>query len=130
MNIKQAHAKLGHSNEVTTRKTAKALDINISKGPLPPCVACTIGKAKQKNVPKMMPGPREIVPGHTVHLDIATIKPRPGESALYKPNMYVIINAVMMLILYEALQHKNDMIESTCEHFHNWRKNGIPIKFV
>jgi hypothetical protein len=53
MSIKQAHAKFAHSNEDDTRKMAKEMDIVITRGTLGPCDACTIAKAKQKNVPKV-----------------------------------------------------------------------------
>jgi hypothetical protein len=48
MNIDQAHAKFGHTNEEDTRKTAKELGIAITRGTLRPCEACTVAKAKQK----------------------------------------------------------------------------------
>ena len=51
--IAKVHALLGHHNKETTRKTAKALGWAISRGSMKPCKACTISKAKQKNVLKM-----------------------------------------------------------------------------
>jgi hypothetical protein len=52
MNISQAHTKFVHSNEDDTRRMAKEMGITITRGILDPCDACTIAKAKQKNVPK------------------------------------------------------------------------------
>jgi hypothetical protein len=52
MNIDQAHAKFGHTNKEDTRKTAKELDIVLTRGTLRPCEACMIAKVKQKNVIK------------------------------------------------------------------------------
>jgi hypothetical protein len=52
MSIVQAHAKFGHTNEEDTRKTAKELGIVLMRGTLRPCEACTVAKAKQKNVIK------------------------------------------------------------------------------
>jgi hypothetical protein len=47
LNIEQAHAKFGHSNEEDARKTAKELGITLTSGTLRPCEACTVAKAKQ-----------------------------------------------------------------------------------
>jgi GAG-pre-integrase domain len=53
MTIKQAHDKLGHCNEEVMRKIAKQLGWELSPGSLGVCEACTIGKARQKKVPKL-----------------------------------------------------------------------------
>ncbi len=52
MPIAKAHALLGHHSEAIARKIAKELGWTISRGSMKPCEACTIAKAKQKNVPK------------------------------------------------------------------------------
>jgi hypothetical protein len=52
MNIEQARAKFGFSNEEDARKTAKELGITLTCGTLRPCEACTVAKAKQKSVIK------------------------------------------------------------------------------
>jgi hypothetical protein len=46
--IEQAHVCLGHMSEDVTRKTAKALNLILTKGTLKPCDACAAAKAKQK----------------------------------------------------------------------------------
>jgi hypothetical protein len=74
MNIKTAHDALGHMDEEKTRKAAKYLGIEITRGSLKPCKDCAAGKAKQKNVPKNSDHiPSNEVNGQ-VFLDIATIK--------------------------------------------------------
>ena len=119
LNIKQAHARLGHSNEATTRRTAQALGITITCSTMLPCMACTIGKAKQKNVPKLCVATRESIPGRTVHLDIATVKSKPGEPRMPIPNMCVIVCAASRIIFYNEYKRKNDMPEATCERFNS-----------
>ncbi len=52
MPIAKVHALLGHHSEAITRKIAKELGWTISRGSMKPCEACTIAKARQKNVPK------------------------------------------------------------------------------
>jgi hypothetical protein len=49
MNIEQAHAILGHSGEETTRWTAAALGMGITRGTLKTCKSYSIAKVKQKN---------------------------------------------------------------------------------
>jgi hypothetical protein len=46
--VLQAHERLGHSNEDATRATAEAVGMKLRKGGMGTCLACTIGKAKQK----------------------------------------------------------------------------------
>ena len=53
MNINEAHRKFGHGHEDAVRKAAKHLGIEITRGTMKPCLACTEARAKQKNVPKV-----------------------------------------------------------------------------
>jgi hypothetical protein len=46
--VLQAHERLGHSNEDATRATADVIIMKLRKGGMGTCLACTIGKAKQK----------------------------------------------------------------------------------
>jgi hypothetical protein len=50
MNIKRAHAILGHSSKDTTRWTAAALNMLITRGTVKTCMSCVISKAKQNNL--------------------------------------------------------------------------------
>ena len=52
VNYQEMHDKLGHCNEDMTRKAEKLLGFDIASGNVTPCEACTIAKAKQRNVPK------------------------------------------------------------------------------
>jgi hypothetical protein len=54
--VLQAHERLGHSNEYATRATSDAIGMKLRKGGMGTCLACTIGKAKQKNVKKKSEG--------------------------------------------------------------------------
>ena len=53
ISIQQAHDMLGHPNEDTTRKTAKALGWTLMQGSLKRCIACSAAKAKRKALPKL-----------------------------------------------------------------------------
>jgi hypothetical protein len=46
--IEKAHAILGHLSKETTRRTAAALGMGITRGTLKTCKSCAIAKAKQK----------------------------------------------------------------------------------
>ena len=52
MSVDKAREISGHPDESRTRKAAKALGWKLNQGALTPCRACTIAKAKQKNVIK------------------------------------------------------------------------------
>jgi hypothetical protein len=74
MTVNEAHGKLGHSDEPATRKTAKTLGIQITRGTMKPCEACTVAKAKQKNVPKVSDTEKGIKTERRIFFDIFTIK--------------------------------------------------------
>ena len=52
MSIKTAHQRLGHCDEEKTRKIAKQLGWELTRGTLPLCERCTEARAKQKNILK------------------------------------------------------------------------------
>jgi hypothetical protein len=51
--INQAHKRLGHYHEDATRATVIVLGIKLKAGVMKPCRACTVAKAKQKNLTKV-----------------------------------------------------------------------------
>jgi hypothetical protein len=51
--INQAHERLGRLHEDATRATSIVLGIKLKRGVMKPCRACTVAKAKQKNVTKV-----------------------------------------------------------------------------
>jgi hypothetical protein len=51
-----ARERLGHSNEDATRATADIIGMKLRKWGMGTCLACTIGKTKQKNVKKKSEG--------------------------------------------------------------------------
>jgi len=66
------HNQLGHPSEAVTRITAKYLQVNAT-GKLPVCENCAMGKAKQKNLPKVSEGGSNIA-GERLYIDISSIK--------------------------------------------------------
>jgi hypothetical protein len=72
--VLQAHERLGHSDKDATRATSVVIGMKLRKGGMGTCLACTIGKAKQKNVKKKSEGIKSKEPGGRVYLDISTVK--------------------------------------------------------
>ena len=66
------HHQLGHPSESMTRSTAKYLQIEVS-GSMQPCENCAMGKARQKNVPKVNEHVSTI-PGERLYIDLSSIK--------------------------------------------------------
>lgn len=52
MTLQEAHAKLGHCDKEKVIRTAKTMGWKLPTSQVPPCEACAMGKAKQKEVPE------------------------------------------------------------------------------
>jgi hypothetical protein len=74
MNIKQAHAILGHSSKDTTHWTSAALNMLVTRGTLKTCESCAISKAKQKNLNQESEGTKASKFNGRVYHDNATVK--------------------------------------------------------
>ena len=130
LNINRVHAKLGHASEASTRETAKALGIELTRHSFKPCVACGMGKAKQKNVRKSVEP--ETVPdvGERMHADISTIKRTVDTRAYVKPNWFMLVDAATGIKFSTFWKTKNAFIEPTCAQLHRWMKRGIGIRKI
>jgi hypothetical protein len=100
MSILAAHRMLGHKSEESTRRTAKALGITIMRGSMPVCKACTLSKAKQKNVPKKSTSEPVTRPFQRVHTDISQIK------VLDEDRNEVTLSKTSWIIFVDALTGK------------------------
>jgi hypothetical protein len=72
MNVNAFHERLGHTNEETTRTTAKHYNIKLT-GKFEPCFDCAIAKAKQKNTNKETSN-KATKPGERICIDISSTK--------------------------------------------------------
>jgi hypothetical protein len=129
MSIEKAHRLLGHQSEEATRKTAKHLGWNITKGALPVCLSCTIGKAKQKNTVKSSEHTTCKNPGERIYTDIASIRPTDGMSVA-KPHWCIKVDERTQLKFSSFHKHKDDMVEESCELFSKWKSEGNPVKYI
>ena len=69
LDINDVHATLGHINKDIIYKTAQHYNFRV-KGNLKPCLACSLSKIKQRNIPKTTES-KSTIPGERIFLDIA-----------------------------------------------------------
>ena len=65
---------MGHASKDTTRRTAAALNMLITRGTLKTCKSCAISKAKQKNLNQESEGTKASKFNGQVYHDIVTMK--------------------------------------------------------
>jgi hypothetical protein len=58
---------------------AEVISMMLKNGGMGTCLACIVGKAKQKNVKKASDVNKSVVPGGHVYLDISTVNSKKGE---------------------------------------------------
>jgi hypothetical protein len=130
MDILQAHRRLGHMNEDTTRKTAKELGWEIDPGSLQPCEACAVAKAQQKNVIKSSTRIKAEKPNERVFIDLASIKQKDNMPSPTMPNWLIVVDDFTQLKRVDFLKSKSDLAETLCEKFSKDRGNGMPVNYV
>ena len=131
MNIQKAHGLLGHVNEADTRATAKHLGWVITRGSLNACLDCSIGKARQKNLPKHDGDEPEDPSVRRMYLDLHTLKGKDGRQAqIHRPHMLMKVLAPMNLKLPTFHRAKNGMIEETCEQMHRWKQANKAVTHI
>jgi hypothetical protein len=131
MTYAEAHDILGHMGEEATRKAARQLGWQVS-GPASVCEYCAVGKAKQQSLPQVSSSEPLKENERRVHLDISTIKPKPGKDGekvyqLAKPNWRLIVDAKTHPKFSEFLKTKDGMVEPTCVLFKEWKDAGRPV---
>jgi hypothetical protein len=131
LNIKKAHELLGHMSEDMTRKVAKHLGWEITKGTLQTCESCAIGKAKQKNVPKKSDHVGSKVNGERVFLDIATIKgEKDGPSPNARNNWRIMVDERTQMKFSLFSTTKDGMVVPTLDELTRWNKSGMKVKYI
>jgi hypothetical protein len=128
--VLQAHEKLGHSNEDATRATADIVGMKLRKGGMGICLACTIGKAKQKNVRKKSEGIKSKEPGGRMYLDISTVKDKKDEPTITKNNWRIMVDESTNLKISHLYAKKDRMVEPTCELIKKLKNMKIEIKIL
>jgi hypothetical protein len=127
--INQAHERLGHSHEDATRATAIVLGIKVKWGVMKPCRACTVAKAKQKNLNKVSEHKTYDTPGERKFLDLASFKPPKKEMVIPKPNWRLMVDECTNKTTH-FFKKKDEMIEPTCELIKQLKDKNLGIKFL
>jgi hypothetical protein len=93
MTIDEAHNKFGHGDKTSTGKVTADLGIKITRGKMKVCEACTMAKAKQKNIPKISGDHEPASEGsHRIFLNIATIKQQKKGPNVHKGNWRIMVD--------------------------------------
>ena len=125
----KAHGLLGHSNEYETRKTAKALGWNLSRGEFGVCIGCMEAKAKQKNITTNVDAMKAERPNKLVHLDIATLKvPQSVQAKIPMPVWRIIVDSYTNYKTSHFYASKDAMVTHTCQTMKAWKDQGIAVK--
>jgi len=128
MDISTAHARVGHISEDMTRKIASSLGWKLKPGPLGPCEACTIGKAKQKNLPRNEEHARAGADASRIFLDVMTVKePNDGNRRVI---WRIMVDERLQLKFTDFYATKSGMIEPTLAKINKWKQNGYNIKYL
>jgi hypothetical protein len=121
-------------NEDYARKTAKALDIVITRGTLKPRMACTEARATQKRFLK--DNVHEVAVGtkRRVFLDLSTIKKTDKDGkpqVIYNGNWMMLVDEQSQLKFSEFYKTKDAMMQPTCEQLHRWKQAGNkPVTYM
>ena len=104
ININNLHKILGHCGEVATRMTGKSFGYDVT-GDYKTCEACSVAKARQKNINKDWKG-GSITPGERLYVDISSIK---GESYGGSKFWALVVDDYSGYCWSYFLNHKNDI---------------------
>jgi hypothetical protein len=128
--VLQAHECLGHSNEDTTRATSDSIGMKLRKGGMGTCLACTIGKAKQKNVKKKSEGSKSKEPRGCMYLEISSVKDKKGEPKITENNWIIMVDESTNLKISHFYAKKVGMCEPTCKLIKKLKDMEIKIKIL
>ena len=132
ISVNKAHELYGHLHEQATRKTAEYLGHRLKREKMKVCEPCALGKARQKNVPKVSIREQSAHPGQLIYLDIATIKGRKnGPKPNARRHWRMMVDDRTGLSISKFYSTKNEMVQPTCVLWNKWRgQYGITVKRV
>ena len=131
MTVMQAHQKLGHINEDMTRKVAKSLGWELTKGSLGVCEACSVGKAKQKNVPKESEHKTVATrPNQRIFLDLASVRAMEGMPKPTKPQWRITVDEYTGYKTSGFYVTKDAMVAPMCAYMNEQKLKERPIDII
>jgi hypothetical protein len=125
-NIVKAHQGLGHLGEYQLCKTCATLGFELTKGSLPPCIDCAVGKAWQKNIKNICGTTSDDDEAHKYYFDMASMK----NNTARLPNWAMLVHGQTGLKFSNFYAAKNDMVEPMLECFSKLKQKGVPVNVV
>jgi hypothetical protein len=108
------------------RKTCATFGFEPTKGSLPPCINCAIGKAQQKNIKNTGGTTSDDDEVGKYFFDMASIK---NDNARLL-NWTMLVHGKTGLKFKNFYAAKNYMVEPMLECFSKWKQSGIPVNVV
>jgi hypothetical protein len=107
------------------------MGITVTRGTLGPCNACTIAKAKQKNVPKKSKHKAATkTDERRIFLDISSVKTNKEGKKPTKPHWRIMVDERSTLKFSSFFATKNDMVKPTCKQLFRWQANGLGVQHI
>ena len=131
MSVDKAHSLFGHSYEEATRATAKALGITLTRGAMKPCLACSISKAKQKNVTKC--NENHVIATKNelrIFIDLAWFKQPLEGPHISKRFWRMMVDERTQFKTSDFYETKNGMVVPTVEKLFQWKEKGLYVKWI
>ena len=125
IDINNLHTILGHCGEATARMTGKAHGYDVV-GVFNPCEACSVGKARQKNINKEWKG-GSMTAGERLYVDISSIK---GESYGGSKFWALVVDDYSGYCWSYFLNHKSDLKVKLVELIVELRDLKKNVKFL
>jgi hypothetical protein len=130
-NLDVLHRRFGHSSDDATRATAKALGYEVARGSMKPCMACTISKAKQKNVEKN--SVEHVVATKDqlrMFVDLSWFK-QPKEGPKISKWYWRLCGDERTQLKFSAFSETKDaMVKEMMEQLIEWKNNGYNVKWI
>jgi hypothetical protein len=131
MNIKQAHAILGHSSEDIMQQITAALDMQITRGTPKTCEPCAIAKAKQKNLNNKSERVKADKFNGWVYHNIATEKESNKDKKLgCKTVWHITAEETVNFKRSTIFVYKSEMSNNMCVLIQQEKAHGHPIEII
>ena len=131
ISVDKAHGLFGHSYEEATRATAKALNMQLTRGVMKPCLACSISKAKQKNVSKC--NETHVIATKDelrMFVDLAWFKQPEDGPHISKRFWRMMVDERSQFKVSDFYETKNGMVTPTVEKLFQWKEKGLNVKWI
>jgi hypothetical protein len=127
MNVKKAHALLGHPSEAITRQICKTLGWTLARGSLGVCEPCALAKAKQKNTTAAPKSYEDKDKSKQIaYLDQCMVKDTFAGDRKPRPTLvwWIMVLGYAGLKFTKFFKAKNKMIEPTAEFLNQLIEKG------